>query len=581
MTDAATMAIARRVFEEANATLTAGLVAAGIPASPLLNGVFAAAVKRPELGFVGEVSSVVTTEVDALLAAGRVPILTSLGFDAAGAALNINADVAARELAVALRPRRVVYVSAGGGWKEGGVVVGALDLSVDYAPLAARDYTGRQGTLLKLNEMKELVTRLPLAASVAIASASDLGACVLPGRGPGTQIRRGQRVLTFASAGGVDGTRLASLLQTGGGATATAGLAALSGPVHIAVLEDYSAAVVVRTDGKLPVVACMALAPHAYLEGAEVALWRSLTSSFPSGVVWAAPPAPTAEAAAAAVATGGLAAIPGAFPPLSLARSGEFAHGSSSLPSGGHVCWVNVPPTSLGGVVSAVYAPPPPAPSVVRPVVSAKPVRVGLLGARGFVGREFLRLLGGHPSLQVVVASSRALVGADTLTALGVPDAWSAVTPGLLISDVGPDELRAGAHPPVDVWVLALPNGLAATHTAAIESAAAASRTLAPLILDLSADMRFEAPSSGWTYGLPERPGCREALKVARKISNPGCYATGAQTALLPFLPMHAKSGAGGLVWDVPKFKPSVFGVSGYSGAGTTPSEKNDTAVLR
>ena len=36
-----------------------------------------------------------------------------------GEALNINADVAARELAIALKPLRVVFISAGGGWKEG------------------------------------------------------------------------------------------------------------------------------------------------------------------------------------------------------------------------------------------------------------------------------------------------------------------------------------------------------------------------------------------------------------------------------------------------------------------------------
>lgn len=36
-----------------------------------------------------------------------------------GTVLNINADVAARELAIALKPLRVVFISAGGGWKEG------------------------------------------------------------------------------------------------------------------------------------------------------------------------------------------------------------------------------------------------------------------------------------------------------------------------------------------------------------------------------------------------------------------------------------------------------------------------------
>ena len=132
---------------------------------------------------------------------------------------------------------------------------------------------------------------------------------------------------------------------------------------------------------------------------------------------------------------------------------------------------------------------------------------------------------------------------------------------------------RAGKAPDVDVWVLALPNGLCAEHAAAIDARYGAK---APLLVDLSADMRFDT-SGAWVYGLPERPGAREKLRGARKISNPGCYATGSQAALLPLLPQH---GAGALSWDL-SAKPHIFGVSGYSGAGTSPSDKNDPNKLR
>lgn len=62
----------------------------------------------------------------------------------AGETLNINADVAARELAIALRPMRVVFISAGGGWKEDGKVVPSVNMAVDYPVWVRRDYTGRQ-----------------------------------------------------------------------------------------------------------------------------------------------------------------------------------------------------------------------------------------------------------------------------------------------------------------------------------------------------------------------------------------------------------------------------------------------------
>lgn len=59
----------------------------------------------------------------------------------------------------------------------------------------------------------------------------------------------------------------------------------------------------------------------------------------------------------------------------------------------------------------------------------------------------------------------------------------------------------------------------------------------------------------------------RSALSSATRISNPGCYATAAQIAIAPLIPF-----LGG--------EPTVFGVSGYSGAGTKPSPKNDVKQL-
>ena len=84
-----------------------------------------------------------------------------------------------------------------------------------------------------------------------------------------------------------------------------------------------------------------------------------------------------------------------------------------------------------------------------------------------------------------------------------------------------------------------------------------------PVIIDLSADYRFD-PS--WYYGLPELTRARHAGQ--RRISNPGCYATAMQLAIAPML-------------DVLDGPVQCFGVSGYSGAGTTPSDKNDPGKLR
>lgn len=112
----------------------------------------------------------------------------------------------------------------------------------------------------------------------------------------------------------------------------------------------------------------------------------------------------------------------------------------------------------------------------------------------------------------------------------------------------------------IDVWVMALPNGVAKPWVDAIDETG--SKTL---ILDLSADYRFDP---AWTYGLPELVE-RSTIAKATRISNPGCYATAAQLGIAPLLPHIGRDAV-----------PHVFGVSGYSGAGTKPSPKNNVENL-
>lgn len=175
---------------------------------------------------------------------------------------------------------------------------------------------------------------------------------------------------------------------------------------------------------------------------------------------------------------------------------------------------------------------------------------INLIGGRGYTGSEILRLIAMHPQMDLALASSRSHAGEKiSSTCEGWPD------DGRTFTQLEPSDV--GGHP-ADAWVLALPNGLAANWVEYIEREYPDS-----LILDLSADYRFD-PS--WTYGLPER--FRDQIRTARHIANPGCYATGAQLGLLPM--------AAHLVTA-----PVVFGVSGFSGAGKTPSPKNDPDVLR
>jgi N-acetyl-gamma-glutamyl-phosphate reductase len=177
------------------------------------------------------------------------------------------------------------------------------------------------------------------------------------------------------------------------------------------------------------------------------------------------------------------------------------------------------------------------------------PVSLGIVGARGHTGSELIRLVAAHPRFALAFVSSRELDGQR------VADHNDGYAGELRFEALDPAAVAAKG---ADAVVLALPNGKAAPFVSALQAAKPDT-----VIVDLSADYRFD---DGWYYGLPELT--RGAAAGRRRISNPGCYATAMQLAIAPML-------------DQLDGTPQCFGVSGYSGAGTTPSDKNNVELLR
>ncbi|HEX9774885.1 MAG TPA: N-acetyl-gamma-glutamyl-phosphate reductase [Actinomycetota bacterium] len=165
-------------------------------------------------------------------------------------------------------------------------------------------------------------------------------------------------------------------------------------------------------------------------------------------------------------------------------------------------------------------------------MASGNKVRVGVVGASGYTGAELLRLVAGHPGLDLTLATSREFAGR----------AVSEVYPNLRI-DLAFAELDAGALEDLDLVFLALPHG------ASMEPGARLVKAGVPVI-DLSADFRFEDPVTyanwfgrehaapellpDWTYGLPELH--RDEIAGAKAVANPGCYPTAALLALAPLV---------------------------------------------
>lgn len=183
-------------------------------------------------------------------------------------------------------------------------------------------------------------------------------------------------------------------------------------------------------------------------------------------------------------------------------------------------------------------------------------VRVAVAGASGYAGGELLRLIGGHPELELGPVTGDASAGTP------VTGAHPQLTglAGRSFGPTDPDQLGAA-----DLVFMALP---------APESAALARRLPAGTpVVDLSASFRLADPAAWaafypgehaghWTYGLPELPGARERIAASHRVAAPGCYATAVILALAPLL-------ASGLA------EPQdivVTAASGTSGAGRSPA---------
>lgn len=175
------------------------------------------------------------------------------------------------------------------------------------------------------------------------------------------------------------------------------------------------------------------------------------------------------------------------------------------------------------------------------------PIRVGVLGASGYAGREAVRLLARHGKFAVALASSESEAGASLSRVVrGAPDV--AVT-----------RLEDADLASCDAVLCCLPHGESARWTKAALDAGAK-------VVDLSNDLRVQGPQTpewarGAVYGLPELHRAR--IAGTDLVANPGCYPTAALLALAPLLRRGLVAGP-----------VIVNAASGVTGAGRSPKRE-------
>jgi N-acetyl-gamma-glutamyl-phosphate reductase len=154
---------------------------------------------------------------------------------------------------------------------------------------------------------------------------------------------------------------------------------------------------------------------------------------------------------------------------------------------------------------------------------------VAVAGASGYAGGELLRLLHGHPELEITTVTAHTHAGQPV----------HAVHPHLLDLDLTLGETTPEALSGADLVFLALPHGQSAALAARLPAGAR--------VVDLGADHRLTSGAAwatyysgshagAWTYGLPELPGQRAAIAGATRVANTGCYAVATILALAPLI---------------------------------------------
>ncbi len=188
-------------------------------------------------------------------------------------------------------------------------------------------------------------------------------------------------------------------------------------------------------------------------------------------------------------------------------------------------------------------------------------LRAAVVGASGYTGAELLRLLAGHPHIELALATGDSQAGAS-IEALY--PSLGAAYPGLVLEPFDPERVHG-----LDIVFLGLP------HAASLATAPQLVDHVG-CIVDLSAAFRLKDADAypQWyrfthdqpellaeaVYGLPERH--RDELKGARLIATPGCYVTAATLALAPLIDAGLLDRKGII----------VDAASGVSGAGRTPT---------
>lgn len=276
------LAIVRKVFLQQNLALVEALQESGARATSIVSGVFEAQYKDQQTyGLVGEVKRINQSPIEASLKAGSIPVIASLGETVGGQILNINADFAANELVQVLQPYKIIFLTGTGGLLDDkGAVIDSINLSTEYDELMAQPWING-GMRVKIEQIKDLLDKLPLTSSVSITKPAELAKELFTHRGSGTLVRRGERVLRFDSWQGVDLQRMRELIESSFGRKLVADYFEKTVPYRIYISENYRTALILNREEGFAYLDKFAVLDDAQGEGLGRAVWHVMREENP------------------------------------------------------------------------------------------------------------------------------------------------------------------------------------------------------------------------------------------------------------------------------------------------------------
>jgi acetylglutamate kinase len=281
------LAIVRRVSQAENLKLVEALQKTDARATSIIGGVFEAGyLDQHKYGLVGKVEKVNLASIEASLNAGSIPVIASLGETPGGQILNINADFAANELVTGLQPYKIIFLTGTGGLlDDAGNVIDSINLSTEFDHLMAQPWING-GMRVKIEQIKNLLDKLPLTSSVSITKPAELAKELFTHKGSGTLVRRGEKVLRVTSWDQIDRARMRSLIESGFGRTLADDYFERTRLLRAYVSENYRAAVILleadlRDAGKHVYLDKFAVLDDAQGEGLGRAVWQVMRDETP------------------------------------------------------------------------------------------------------------------------------------------------------------------------------------------------------------------------------------------------------------------------------------------------------------